>query len=107
VGYLPLAGAMALGAAGPILRSAGLPYDLRKAQPYCGYENYEFEVPTHTDADAYARVVIRFAAARESLRIVEQVLDRLEEQERSGKHPVMVADKKIAWPAQLAVGSDG
>ena len=107
VGYLPLAGAMALGCAGPILRSAGLPYDLRKAQPYCGYETYDFEVPTHTDADAYARVVVRFAEARESLKIVEQVLDRLEAQERSGKHPVMVADRKIAWPAQLAVGSDG
>ncbi|GAB2614508.1 NADH-quinone oxidoreductase subunit D [Pseudactinotalea suaedae] len=107
VGYLPLAGAMALGAVGPIARSAGLPYDLRKAQPYCGYETYDFEVPTHTDSDAYARTVVRFAEARESLKIVEQVLDRLEAQDRAGKHPVMVADRKIAWPAQLAVGSDG
>ena len=45
VGYLDLAGCMALGATGPILRSAGLPHDLRKSQPYCGYENYDFEVP--------------------------------------------------------------
>jgi NADH-quinone oxidoreductase subunit D len=107
VGYLPLSAAMALGCCGPILRSAGLPYDLRKAQPYCGYETYDFEIPTHTDADAYARVVVRFAEARESLKIVEQVLERLEAQDRAGKAPVMVADKKIAWPAQLAVGSDG
>src|SRR5690625_2769893 len=44
---------------------------------------------------------------RESLKIVQQVLDRLEAQDRQGKHPVMVADKKIAWPAQLSIGSDG
>ncbi|UFU05804.1 NADH-quinone oxidoreductase subunit D [Ruania halotolerans] len=107
VGYLPLAGAMALGAAGPILRSAGHPFDLRKAQPYCGYETYDFEVPTHTDADSYARVVLRFKEMRESLKIVQQVLDRLEAQDRTGKQPVMVEDKRIAWPAQLSVGSDG
>ncbi|UFU02478.1 NADH-quinone oxidoreductase subunit D [Ruania suaedae] len=107
VGYLPLAGAMALGAAGPILRSAGLPFDLRKSQPYCGYETYDFEVPTHTDADSYARVVLRFKEMRESLKIVQQVIARLEAQDRKGKHPVMVADKRIAWPAQLSVGSDG
>lgn len=107
VGYLPLSGAMALGAAGPILRSAGLPFDLRRAQPYCGYETYDFEVPTTTTADAYGRAVIRFKEMRESLKIVQQVLDRLEAQDRKGKHPVMVADKRIAWPAQLSVGSDG
>ena len=107
IGYLPLAGAMALGAAGPILRSAGLPFDLRRAQPYCGYENYDFEVPTDTGADAYGRIVIRFKEMRESLKIVQQVLDRLEAQDRKGKQPVMVEDKRIAWPAQLSVGSDG
>ena len=107
IGYLPLAGAMALGAAGPILRSAGLPFDLRRAQPYCGYENYDFEVPTETSADAYGRIVIRFKEMRESLKIVQQVLDRLEAQDRKGKQPVMVADKRVAWPAQLSVGSDG
>ena len=45
VGYLPLDGCLALGATGPILRSAGLPWDLRKVEPYCGYEEYDFEVP--------------------------------------------------------------
>ena len=107
VGYLPLAGAIALGAAGPILRAAGLPFDLRRTQPYCGYETYDFEIVTETGADAYARMVVRFREMRESLKIVQQVLDRLEAQDRQGKHPVMVADKKIAWPAQLAVGTDG
>ena len=101
VGYLDLAGCMALGATGPILRSAGLPHDLRKAQPYCGYETYDFEVPTADTCDSYGRFLIRLEEMRQSLRIVEQCLDRLE------PGPVMVADKKIAWPAQLALGPDG
>ncbi|AJC57584.1 MULTISPECIES: NADH-quinone oxidoreductase subunit D [Streptomyces] len=101
VGYLDLAGCMATGATGPIVRSAGLPHDLRKAQPYCGYETYDFEVPTADTCDAYGRFLIRLEEMRQSLRIVEQCLDRLE------PGPVMVADKKIAWPAQLALGPDG
>ncbi len=104
VGYLPLAAAVALGVTGPVLRSAGLPFDLRKAQPYCGYETYDFDVPTSTDSDSFSRVVLRLKEARESLRIVAQVLTRLED---LGPAPVMVADKKIAWPAQLSVGADG
>ncbi|MBW5421467.1 NADH-quinone oxidoreductase subunit D [Streptomyces sp. BG9H] len=101
VGYLDLAGCMALGATGPVLRSAGLPHDLRKSQPYCGYENYDFEIPTADTCDAYGRFLIRIEEMRQSLRIVEQCLDRL------APGPVMVADKKIAWPAQLALGPDG
>ncbi|WP_329301137.1 NADH-quinone oxidoreductase subunit D [Streptomyces sp. NBC_00659] len=101
VGYLDLAGCMALGATGPVLRSAGLPHDLRKSQPYCGYENYDFEVPTADTCDSYGRFLIRLEEMRQSLRIVEQCLDRLQ------PGPVMVADKKIAWPAQLALGPDG
>ncbi|MEV0847694.1 NADH-quinone oxidoreductase subunit D [Streptomyces sp. NPDC049954] len=102
VGYLDLAGCMALGATGPVLRSAGLPHDLRKSQPYCGYETYDFEVPTDDSCDSYGRFLIRMAEMRESLRIVEQCIERLRE-----PGPVMVADKKIAWPAQLAQGPDG
>jgi NADH-quinone oxidoreductase subunit D len=101
IGYLDLTGCMALGATGPVLRSAGLPHDLRKAQPYCGYETYEFDVPTTDTCDAYGRFLIRLEEMRQSLRIVEQCLDRLE------PGPVMVGDKKIAWPAQLALGPDG
>ncbi|MEU8944071.1 NADH-quinone oxidoreductase subunit D [Streptomyces sp. NPDC048489] len=101
VGYLDLAGCMALGATGPVLRSAGLPHDLRKSQPYCGYETYDFEVPTADTCDSYGRFLIRLEEMRQSLHIVEQCLDRLQ------PGPVMVADKKIAWPAQLALGPDG
>jgi NADH-quinone oxidoreductase subunit D len=101
VGYLPLDGCMALGATGPILRSAGLPWDLRKVEPYCGYDEYDFEVPTATEADCYARYRLRVAEMHESLKIVEQAVAKME------PGPVMVEDRKIAWPAQLSVGSDG
>ncbi|MFC8180068.1 NADH dehydrogenase (quinone) subunit D [Rhodococcus sp. NPDC057297] len=101
IGYLDLTGCMALGITGPMLRSTGLPHDLRVSQPYCGYENYEFDVCTDTGCDAYGRYIIRVAEMRESLKIVEQCLDRL----RPG--PIMIDDKKIAWPADLSVGTDG
>lgn len=101
VGYLDLAGCMALGVTGPVLRSTGHPHDLRKTQPYCGYETYDFDVPTVDTADAYGRYVIRLKEVEESMRIVDQCLERLE------PGPVMIDDKKIAWPAQLSVGADG
>ncbi|MGW5572737.1 NADH dehydrogenase (quinone) subunit D [Nocardia thailandica] len=101
IGYLDLTGCMALGITGPVLRATGLPHDLRRAAPYCGYENYEFDIPTTTGCDCYGRYYIRVAEMRESLKIVEQCLDRL----RPG--PVMIDDKKIAWPADLRLGPDG
>jgi NADH-quinone oxidoreductase subunit D len=101
IGHLDLQGCLALGATGPVLRAAGLAWDLRKTEPYSGYEEYEFDVPTSTDADCWGRFLVRKAELHESLKIVEQALDKLE----SG--PVMVEDTKIAWPAQLALGSDG
>jgi NADH-quinone oxidoreductase subunit D len=101
IGYLELAGCMALGMTGPILRSAGLPWDLRKTQPYLDYETYEFDVPTWDTCDAYGRFRVRIEEMKQSIRIVEQCLERL------APGPVMVADRKIAWPAQLAIGPDG
>jgi NADH-quinone oxidoreductase subunit D len=101
VGHLDATGCLALGITGPVLRAAGLGWDLRRTMPYCGYEDYEFDVVTNTGADVWARYQVRLNEMRESLKIVEQALDRLK------PGPVMVADKKIAWPAQLAVGTDG
>lgn len=104
VGYLDLAGATTLGVTGPVLRSTGLPWDLRKMQPYCGYENYDFDVITANTCDVYGRFLIRMNELEQSLRIIEQCADKLEALEGT---PVMVADKKIAWPSQLAIGGDG
>jgi NADH-quinone oxidoreductase subunit D len=104
VGYLDLTGCMALGITGPILRSTGLPWDLRKTEPYLGYDEFDFEVATWDTCDAYGRFRIRLDEMVQSLRIVEQVVDRLEQTE-PGR--VMVDDPKIAWPAQLSIGYDG
>ena len=104
IGYLDLAGCTTLGVTGPVLRATGLPWDLRKVQPYCGYEDYEFDVITADTCDVYGRFLIRVNELEQSLRIIEQCLNKLEK--LSGA-PVMVEDKKIAWPAQLAVGADG
>jgi NADH-quinone oxidoreductase subunit D len=104
IGYLDLAGATTLGVTGPVIRSTGLPLDLRKLQPYSGYENYNFDVVTADTCDVYGRFLVRINELEQSLRIIEQAAKKL--QETQGQ-PVMVADKKIAWPAQLAVGADG
>jgi NADH-quinone oxidoreductase subunit D len=101
IGRIDATTAIALGVTGPMLRATGVAHDLRKSEPYCGYERYEFDVPTHSDGDCFARYVVRMAEMRESLRIVRQVLDDLP------PGPVMVDDPKIAWPAQLALGPDG
>jgi NADH-quinone oxidoreductase subunit D len=102
VGVLSAADALELGVTGPMLRAAGLPLDVRKDAPYCGYETYEFDVPVRDEADAYARYAVRLDEMRESMRIVEQCMERLEE-----PGPVMVEDPKVAWPAKLSVGPDG
>ncbi len=90
-----------LGVTGPMLRATGLALDVRRTDPYCGYERYEFEVPTATGADVYSRYQLRVAEIRESLKIVEQVLDSLP------AGPTMHPDPKIGWPARLALGPDG
>jgi NADH-quinone oxidoreductase subunit D len=101
VGWLGVEGCLALGVTGPMLRAAGLPWDLRKTQPYLGYETFDFEVPTQDSGDCWARFLVRLDEMEESTRIVEQVLDRLE------PGPVWVDDPKIAWPAKLSLGPDG
>ena len=101
VGILTKEQCLDLGVTGPILRSAGVAHDLRKVQPYSGIEQYEFQVPTADTCDAYGRFLVRMAELRESLKIVRQALDKLP------VGPVMFPDRKIGWPAQLALGPDG
>ncbi|HEY2639087.1 MAG TPA: NADH-quinone oxidoreductase subunit D [Streptosporangiaceae bacterium] len=106
VAYLDVTGCMALGVTGPILRAAGLPWDLRKSQPYCGYETYEFDVPVRDSCDPFGRYLVRMDEMDQSLRIISQCVDRLTGP-RPADDPVMIRDAKIGWPARLALGPDG
>jgi len=103
IGGLPLDACLALGVTGPVLRSAGYPWDLRRTQPYWGYDSYDFDVVTWDTGDCYGRFRLRMEEMQQSLRIIDQCAERL--RERPG--PVMVEDRKIAWPAQLTLGTDG
>ena len=104
VGVLPLEGCMQLGITGPVLRSAGLPWDLRKVMPYCGYEDYEFEVPTSTDADCYARFLLRVAEMWESLKIMKQMRQAARgARPGDGRRP----EDRLAGAALDRLGRDG
>ncbi|HIC89011.1 MAG TPA: NADH dehydrogenase (quinone) subunit D [Anaerolineae bacterium] len=92
IGKLTTEDAIALGVTGPMLRATGLPYDIRRVRPYCGYEQYDFEIPTATEGDSYARYLVRMQEMRQSLRIIEQALDRLPD----GLYKT--ADRKVALP---------
>ena len=77
VGTISLENAYSWGLVGPIARAAGSDYDVRKYFPYCGYESYEFKVPTATEGDVYARYRVRVAEMRESVKICKQAIDRI------------------------------
>lgn len=92
IGYLGRDEAIGLGITGPLLRAAGVPLDLRKLKPYCSYDHFDFEVPTATEADCYARYEVRIAELRQSVRIVEQVIAKLK------PGPYRTSDRKVALP---------
>ena len=77
IGRISAEQALNFGVTGPLLRACGVSWDLRKDQPYSGYEQYDFVVPTRPEGDVYARYLVRLEEMRQSLRIVEQALDKL------------------------------
>lgn len=77
---------------GPVLRAAGVSYDIRKVYPYLGYETYQFAIPTHREGDSYARYQVRMQEMRESASLIEQALDRLKPGD------VISNDRKVALP---------
>ena len=77
LGVLTREEALRWGITGPMLRASGVAHDLRKARPYLGYEQYEFEIPTRLEGDTYARYLVRVEEMRQSLSIVAQALDHL------------------------------
>jgi NADH dehydrogenase I D subunit len=97
IGLISAEDAVNWGYTGPSLRAAGVPQDLRKAQPYLGYETYDFDIPVGTTGDVLDRYLVRVEEMRQSLRIIRQVLDRLE------PGPVIVDDPKIALPPKEKV----
>ena len=97
VGILTADESLAWGITGPTLRAAGVAYDVRKAFPYSGYENYEFDVPTRTEGDAYARFLVRLDEMDESMRIIRQIRKNIV------GGPVMVADTKFAPPPKETI----
>jgi len=94
--------AIGLGCTGPMLRGCGVGYDVRKYAPYCGYEGYDFEVPTQPGGDAYARYKVRVAEMRQSARIIRQGLDRLAQ---IGPGPVKDPNRKISLPPREELDS--
>jgi NADH-quinone oxidoreductase subunit D len=77
IGILEAKDAIALGISGPMLRAAGVAYDVRKFFPYSSYEDFDFDIPTRTEADSYARYLVRVAEIRESLKIIRQAMGKI------------------------------
>lgn len=99
IGILSPEVALQFGITGPMLRASGIGHDLRKVQPYSGYEQYEFAVPTHTDCDTYARYLVRVQEMRESLKIAEQALNKLP------LGPVRSNNRKFVPPPRSELGT--
>ncbi|MBK8985398.1 MAG: NADH dehydrogenase (quinone) subunit D [Chloroflexi bacterium] len=98
VGVVTAEDAIAWGLTGGCLRGSGVNYDVRKANPYCGYEQYDFDVPLETDGDVYARYRVRVAEIWQSLRIIEQAINKLPD------GPVQISDRKIVPPPRSELG---
>jgi len=91
-GTLDAATLHAYGVTGPLLRAAGVPWDLRKAEPYCSYDHFDFNIPVGTTGDNYDRYAVRLAEIYESTKIIAQALEGLPE------GPTITADRKVALP---------
>jgi NADH-quinone oxidoreductase subunit D len=92
VGLLPVEEMLEMGMTGPCIRAAGLPMDARKMMPYSSYEKFDFNVPTSTDNDVYARYAVRIAEIRESIKIINQALAGMPE------GPVQTSAPKVVLP---------
>ncbi len=100
VGVLTREQALGYGVTGPVLRSTGVDYDVRKAAPYSGYETYDFEIPVGHDGDNMDRFLVRMEEIRQSVRIVEQGLERL-----ADDGPVSIDDPRVVLPPKEEVYS--
>jgi len=94
VGILTADEAIRRGVTGPALRAAGVPRDLRKTEPYCGYEQYEFDIPVGKNGDIYDRYQVRIAEMRQSVHILEQALESLPDGDIEADNPKVVLPPK-------------
>ena len=92
VGTISAKDCIALGVTGPVLRASGVKWDLRKAQPYAAYKQFDFEIPTGQNGDTYDRYLVRMAEMRQSLRIIQQAVDAIPE------GPIMAKVSKVMKP---------
>lgn len=90
VGILTAEQCKEYGVTGPMLRAAGVKWDLRKAQPYSGYEQYDFEIPTRENGDTYDRYIVRMQEMRQSVRIIRQAVDKIPTGPIMGKVPKVI-----------------
>ncbi len=102
IGVVSAEQARALGFTGPMLRASGVPWDLRKMQPYAAYDEVEFDVPVGATGDCYDRYLVRVAEMRQANRIIGQCLEWL----RRNPGPVMVAEHKVAPPPRAMMKRD-
>jgi len=92
IGKISAEDCIALGVTGPVLRASGVKWDLRKAQPYANYKNFDFEIPTGQKGDTYDRYIVRMIEMRQSLRIIEQAVEGIPE------GPIMAKVPKVMKP---------
>ncbi len=100
IGILDAGKAVALGCTGPVLRASGVPYDLRKVEPYGAYGRVKFDVPVGTIGDCWDRYSVRMEEMRQSLNIIEQLVDSIPE----GPHTVLKPSARIRLPEGLHYG---
>ena len=98
VGVLTKEQALSYGCTGPVARSTGIPYDVRKDHPYLLYDRFDFDVPIGEDGDNWDRFMVRLEEIRQSIRIIEQALDQMPDE-----GPVNVDDPRIVYPEKQSV----
>ncbi len=99
IGTLSKEDALSYGVTGPMLRASGVEWDLRKARPYMGYEQYDFQVPTRSEGDTFSRYIVRIEEMRESLKIIEQALNKIP------MGPVHSDNRKFVPPPRSEIGT--
>ena len=101
VGYISLEDMLDLGVTGPMLRGAGLNWDIRKSEPYSSYEKFDFEIPTRTESDVFARYQVRVEEMRQSARVVKQALEGMPEGPHTADAPKVVLPEREKMKTQM------